>query len=476
MDFTLLFISIIVFLFILIIKSRSKLDIPGPRGIPVFGNLLQLGKKPHETMLKLYLKYGNVFSLRFGAIDTVILSEPEIIKQAFMQHGDVFNPRFVRKSRKATSNEMNLASSNGEYWKTVRGLVAGDLTASKLKQFETQIQEESDLLCQYFKDISGQCEQPHTFLKMYSLNNVLRFTFSLHYPYDSNSLSVDIIKNIHDYFITVGQAFPQDYIPILYPFFKNSPKKYFDSYNNLFNYIQSVLKDKESTFDKSNPKDLMETLIVAFDKLGLPQSGVSPTCLDILVAGADTTSYSLIFLLMEMLNNPNIQDKLHSELAANFSLSQEISYKDRSKTPYLNACLKEIQRLYPTAPLGVPHITSKDIEFCGYKIPKDTQVLVNIYGTHRSPKIWDQPLLYKPTRFLSEHSQENNSKICIFGFGSRNCVGFNLAEQELYIVAAKLFRRFQFKRPLEALIDTSTDFGLTLGAKDYKCIIEKRIV
>ena len=77
-------------------------------------------------------------------------------------------------------------------------------------------------------------------------------------------------------------------------------------------------------------------------------------------------------------------------------------YEDKDRMPYTQAFLAEVMRYIPIAPLPVPHQTTCDLKVGDYHVPKGTDVVMNILAINRDPKVWDDPDVFRPERFLSE--------------------------------------------------------------------------
>ncbi|KAF2073231.1 hypothetical protein CYY_005458 [Polysphondylium violaceum] len=450
--------------------------IPSPKGlVPIFGHLLQLKKNPHEKIKEWYEEHGNIFKIKFGSVDTIVLTEYPVIKEAFIENGPAFVQRFVRRSRTDLNKGVNLANSNGEYWKNLKTILLTEMTNSKLKRLEHYIQQEAEGVSDYFASVakSGEIQDPANYIKLYSMNVILKFLFGIHYPYTVEGHSDHMLATIRRYFRSTGQPFPGDFIPLLYPFTKDKPKEYFQDYATIREFVSEIAKTRLDTMDMTlEPNNILDSLLIQHKKVGdIPLYGVIATCIDLVLAGSDTTGNSLLFIIIALCNNPEIQETLYEELVATFGVDQQVSYSDKSKTPYLCAIIKEAYRRFPAAPLSVPHYLDRDVEFRGYLLPKGSQVFQNVYSTHLSEKEWDRPMEFKPERFLE---QQTSKPIIPFGLGSRSCVGMNLAENEIYILAATLFRKYKFMRPTSEKLSEDGIFGLALQSPDFKIKVEQR--
>lgn len=155
--------------------------------------------------------------------------------------------------------------------------------------------------------------------------------------------------------------------------------------------------------------------------------------------------------MTELLHNPEKMKKVKEELnQALINKDEQLTESHISKLPFLRAVVKETMRLHPSLPLLLPHKTEAEIELCGrFIIPKDTQVLVNVWAIGRDPSVWDDPKQFMPERFL-ENNNEIDFKGCDFelipfGAGRRICPGLPLATRTVHIVLASLLYNFNWK-------------------------------
>ena len=198
---------------------------------------------------------------------------------------------------------------------------------------------------------------------------------------------------------------------------------------------------------------------------------------DLFVAGIDTTSSTVEWAMAELLRNPEKMGKAQDELEqvlGKDGLGQEL---DISKFPYLQAIMKETFRLHPPAPFLVPHKAETDVEMCGFIVPKNAQILVNVWAMGRDSSIWTNPDLFMPERFLEHDNIDfkgQDFELIPFGAGRRICPGLPLANRMVHLMLACLVHDFNWKLAGEIKpkdMDMSETFGITLHrAKPLRAI------
>ncbi|XP_027171565.1 cytochrome P450 81D1-like [Coffea eugenioides] len=118
-----------------------------------------------------------------------------------------------------------------------------------------------------------------------------------------------------------------------------------------------------------------------------------------LTAGTDTSSVTIEWALSLLLNHPEVLEKARAELDAQVGTDRLIDEHDLSNLSYLHNIILETLRLYPAAPMLLPHESSVDCKIGGYNIPRGTNLLVNGWAVHKDPNVWDDPTSFKPERF-----------------------------------------------------------------------------
>lgn len=153
-------------------------------------------------------------------------------------------------------------------------------------------------------------------------------------------------------------------------------------------------------------------------------------------------------------------EKARAELEAQVGTDRLVDEHDLNNLPYLHNIILETLRLYPAAPMLLPHESSDDCKIGGYNIPRGTILMVNAWAIHRDPKIWDDPESFKPERF--EGVEVEPWKLMPFGMGRRSCPGAGLAHRVVGLTLGSLIQGFEWKRIGEEEIDLSEGKGLIM--------------
>ncbi|KID80351.1 cytochrome P450 3A17, partial [Metarhizium brunneum ARSEF 3297] len=186
-------------------------------------------------------------------------------------------------------------------------------------------------------------------------------------------------------------------------------------------------------------------------QVGMSEEEILETCPTLVIAGSETTASALSAFCFYMDKNPRAYAQLTEEIRTAFGAEEEITMQNASHLEYLQACVNEILRIYPPAAETPARVSPGDfIE--GVYIPANTLVSVYQWATFRNPKHFKDPESFIPERWLSPShplydegfKNDNHAIFKPFSYGSRDCIGKNLAINELRVIISRMLYRFDF--------------------------------
>ncbi|KAL0312791.1 UNVERIFIED_CONTAM: Flavonoid 3'-monooxygenase [Sesamum radiatum] len=199
------------------------------------------------------------------------------------------------------------------------------------------------------------------------------------------------------------------------------------------------------------------------------EAQIKAMLINILVGGTDTSSTTIEWVMAELLCHPKVMEKVQNELNEIVGLNNIVEELHIPKLEYLDAVLKETLRLHPIGPFLTPRTPSQTCTIGGYTIPKDSAVFLNVWSIQRDPLAWENPLEFKPERFLGNTTKwdfsGNNFNYMPFGSGRRVCAGLPLAERMIRYVLASLLHSFEWQLPVGEKLDMSDKLVLALRKK-----------
>lgn len=467
MDLIVILVFLVVFLVSGIILSQPKGLPPGPMVWPFFGcisilrQMSKSKKRPHLVLYEAAKKYGSIMSLRFGQRQIVVLSGYDTVHEALVKHADVFSDRPTYlptlKTMIADGSGILLSPFN-HHWRTLRRF-----TLQTLRDFgvgkssiEEKIFVEINAASKVLQETNGQPMIVAPLLQNITGNIMYGIIFGERYDYEDPDF--EKARKFTNVFVG-GQGpispihfFPEWLLRLIHRKVDKADLERTKTAERIKTFLLEKINEHEDTFDDNNIRDFIDLYIqVARDskeetKETFTEGNMLRVIQDLFLAGSETSSTTLDWALLYMIEYPEIQRKCQKEIEQIVG-DKQIEYSDRIKLPYVDATIMEIQRLANILQFPVLHSTNNDVELQGYKIPKETLVLSLMYSVFQDPKYWDRPEIFNPGRFLDKSGKIVKKDAQIpFGIGPRACLGEPLARMELFLVFANLLQRFTFHR------------------------------
>ena len=200
----------------------------------------------------------------------------------------------------------------------------------------------------------------------------------------------------------------------------------------------------------------------------------------LIVAAADTSVVTLTWAIALLLNNRDVLKKAQDELDIQVGTERPVNESDTRNLVYLQAIIKETMRLYPAAPLLLPHESIEECVVNGYLVPAGTQLFVNAWKIQRDPCVWEEPCQFQPERFLTTHKdidvRGQNFELIPFGSGRRMCPAVSLGLEVMQLTLVSLVHGFDFTTPSDEPVDMGEAMGLTIAkATPLEVLVSSRL-
>ncbi|XP_021839707.2 cytochrome P450 76AD1-like [Spinacia oleracea] len=459
-------------------KTRSKSSElpPGPKRMPIFGNIFDLGDKPHRSFANLSKIHGPLVSLKLGSITTIVVSSADVAREMFLKNDQALANRTIPDSVRAGDHDKLSMSwlPVSAKWRNLRKISAVQLLSNqRLDASQAHRQAKVEQLLTYVKDCSknGLPVDIGRAAFTTSLNLLSNTFFSVELASHESSASQEFKQLMWNIMEEIGKPNYADYFPILGyvdPFgIRRRLAAYFDQLIAVFqNIIQERQKIRSTNAKQTN--DILDTLLNLHDENELSMGEINHLLVDIFDAGTDTTASTLEWAMAELVKNPEMMTKVQNEIEQAIGKDcATIQESDIAKLPYLQAIIKETLRLHPPTVFLLPRKADVDVELYGYVVPKNAQVLVNLWAIGRDPKVWKNPEVFSPERFLEcdIDYKGRDFELLPFGAGRRICPGLTLAYRMLNLMMGNFLHSFDWKledgmSPKD--LDMDEKFGITL--------------
>jgi len=455
----------------------KNLNVPGPKPVPFLGSFLETRKYGglHLMYLDYIKKYGKVFAICLGGRPSLVVADPELLKQIMVKDFPNFHNRFlIQQSTSNTSFSKTVLNARDDTWKRIRNTLTPTFSAGKMKLMVPLIEKACDTLVEKLDKIvdSDQSVDMLDWFSKLTLEVILSTAFGVDAKVQmgENTEMLQEAKKLFQVPVILRQIAR---LPLgnavlrLLQALRGSKPKYFDD------VAQEIIKSRRQQ-GLSGRKDLLELMMTATDETTvegvskLTDEEVVAQAVIFLLAGYETSSNTLSFTLYQLAVNPDVQQKLRSEIseALETNARKKPLYEIAVNIEYLDCVIKEAQRLCPP----VAHVNrecDENYDLNGIHISKGTEVVIPIYVMHHDPDAWEDPETFDPERFRGPAKDTRHPfQFLPFGAGPRNCIGMRFALMEIKIALVKILMRFKFVRSPETQVPLIIHPGGTLSARD----------
>ncbi|XP_042503655.1 cytochrome P450 89A2-like [Macadamia integrifolia] len=472
---------------------QSKLSLPpGPLKVPIIGSFVFLRIsspfKMEPILRNLCHKYGPIITLHIGSHPAIFITNHSLAHQALVENGTVFADRHPlgSPSRIVNNNPLSINSAPyGPVWRLLRRNITYEiLHPSRVKSYGHGRRWVLQILIKRLRNHVQSGESvpviDHFQYAMFCLVVLMCFgrKFDEKIIREIEYVQRTLIVNLRRFSVL---AFLPKLGKII---FRNRWNQLLELRRRqesvLIPIIRARREIKNKKQDKGNPDDefLVSYVDTLFD-LKIPDDGRNLTegeimtlCSEFLNGGTDTTATELQWIMANLVKNQGVQEKLYSEIEGVVNSGEEIREEDLQKMPYLKAVVLEGLRRHPPSHFVLPHAVTEDIVLDGHVIPKKATVNFMVAEMGWDPKVWKDPMEFKPERFLSEEgvvfdiTGSREIKMMPFGVGRRICPGIGLAILHLEYFVANLIRDFKWTAVDGDDVDLSEKPEFTIAMKN----------
>ncbi|CAH2300797.1 cytochrome P450 2U1 [Pelobates cultripes] len=462
------------------------LEIDRSRMVPAGGKRGAAFRYPHIILTNMAKTYGNVYSLYIGNQLLVILNDFDTVKDAMVNHSEVFSDRpSVPMVNIITKRKGIVFAKYGPIWRQQRRFSHTTLRHFGLGKLslEPKIIEEFKYVKEELLKFGREPFSPFQIINNAVSNVICSISFGKRFNYEDEEFKTMLRLMSRGLEICLNsEAVMSNICSWLYylPFgpFKELRQTVID----ITAFLKKIIEEHKTTLDPGNPRDFIDMYLLHVEEQKAQKDSSFDTEYlfyiigDLFIAGTDTTTNTLLWSLLYMCLHTDIQKKVQDEIDTVIGRDRPPSLTDKTHMPFTEATIMEVQRMTTVVPLSVPHMTSESTEFQGYHIPKGAVVLANLWALHRDPKVWKNPNDFNPSRFLDENGQVLKQEEFIpFGIGRRVCMGEQLAKMELFLMFVNLLQMFIFNFADDTFAPALEGrFGLTLAPYPFDIKIAKR--
>jgi len=433
-------------------------DLPGPRGLPILGNSLQIDPSQlHLVAEEWGRKYGDYFRLRLGGRELLVIKNPDAIAAVLRDRPDGFQ-RTARMNEIAKEMGFDgLFSVNGEQWRRQRPMVMAGLDPAHIKSYFPALVRVTQRFARRWQRAAdaGETIDLQADLMRYTVD----VTAGLAFGVDINTLESDqeVIQSHLD------KVFPALHRRLLAPFpywrwlKLRSDRALAGHLRELQRAVEGFIAMARQRMDadpslRARPANLIEAMIAARDLegSGLHDADVAGNVLTMLLAGEDTTANTLAWMIYLLSRHPEAMRRARDEVRAVIGAQAlPTQYEQLSALPFVEACAHETMRLKPVAPIQIIQ-AARDSVVAGIRIPAGRLVMLLMRPAATDERYFPNPQAFDPARWLADgapgRAASSAKRVAMpFGAGPRLCPGRYLAMQEIKMAIAMLLGGFEIE-------------------------------
>lgn len=411
---------------------------PGPKGLPVIGNLLSFQNDPLNFITSVQQRYGNLVSVKVLNGYAICGFSPEHVRYCLMEH-----PRSFHTTQSGEGSNLRdllgegLLTSEGDFHRQHRRLVQPAFHRQRIEQYaETMVNYTLETLEGWRAGLEVDMARQ---MQQLTLRIILKTMFNV----ENREQAVMLGKSFN---MLIGGG-PRR-IPWLRSFIarltgrvpKEVQERLAAARTQLDTFVYALIQQRRA--DEQDQGDILSMLLASRDEdTSLSDQQIRDEVMTLIAAGHETAQNSLCWTLYLLAQHPNVHEKLLAELHTVLH-GRAPTVKDLAELPYLDWVVNESWRVYPPAwRLGRRAI--EPIELDGYRFPKGTIILLHQWVTHKLPELWGDPENFRPERWDPEQMQKlPQGAYFPFGGGPRMCIGMPFAQMEVRLLLATMLQHY----------------------------------
>jgi cytochrome P450 len=447
----------------------TEKEVPGPRGHPVIGSLLDLVKDPLAFVSETTKTYGDLAAVNVGPVRLYLASNPHHIKHMMQDNRYNYTKGTMWNTlRRIFSN--GLLASEGDFWLRQRRLMQPAFHRQRLAALTTLM---TDAVTQMLDRWEPFAENNQTIsiseeMIKVALQLLLKTLFSrgvtedeIHTLASSFEQALKLVnRRLWLFFLPERLPLPGD-------------QRFRDAIGAIDRIIYRLIEERRQSTEEID--DLLSMLLEARDEETgetMDDKQLRDEIFNLFLAGHETMALTITWTWYLLHQHPEVMRKVQQEVD-NALGDRRPTFEDLPKLKYTLSVIEETMRLYPVAWI-IPRAIQETELIDGYRLKPGSTVLICTYTLHRNPEFWENPDQFIPERFLAERTVDRFAYMP-FGAGPRLCIGNNFALMEMQLMVALTMQRYHLNMVNAATIQPKI---LTTLQPDQplKVIVQKRTV
>ena len=408
---------------------------PGPKGLPIVGNMFEPRGDAIRYFTKCIREYGDIVFLRFLGVPMCLVNRPDCIESVLVtQHNNFEKSKDYRALRRVLGN--GLLTSEGVFWRRQRKLVQPAFHQGRIAAYAEVMVAYTERMVASWKH--GQGLDVHEAMMRLTLDIVAKTLFDTDVSREAEDVGAALQVLMSKFFRQAGFA-------LLLPSFIPIPttRRLQRAVGQLDKVIYEIIRRRRTSGQTSG--DLLSVLLRAQDDegLGMTDRQLHDEIMTLFLAGHETTANALSWTWLLLGQNPGVEEKLIEELRRVLS-GRSPTAADLPRLTYTEMILREAMRLYPPVWV-IGRRGLAPFRMGEYELPAETNVLMSQIITHRDARYFPDPDRFDPDRWKADDPRfVSLPRFAYFPFGGgpRVCIGAGFAMMEAVLLLATIAQRF----------------------------------
>jgi cytochrome P450 len=426
-------------------KSGSKLP-PGPRGLPLFGNVFEPRGDAIGYFTRCVREYGDIVFLRFLGVPMCFVNRPEYIESVLVtQHANFEKSKDYRALRRVLGN--GLLTSEGEFWRRQRKLVQPAFHQERIGAYAEVMVKFTGRMLASWRD--GQSLDIHEAMMRLTLDIVAKTLFDTDVSHETEDVHAALDILMGKFMRQAGFAF---LLPTSIPIPTTS--KLQRAVRQLDKVIYGIIRQRRA--DGRMSGDLLSVLLQAQDDEGkcMTDRQLHDEIMTLFLAGHETTANVLSWTWLLLGQNPHVEVKLAGELERVLA-GRAPTPADLPRLPYTDMVVREAMRIYPPVWI-IGRRALSPFRLGGYELPAKTNVLMSQLLMHHDARYFPEPEQFDPERWKAgDPRAEALPRFAYFPFGGgpRVCIGAGFATMEAVLLLATIAQKFRINVAADQMVE-----------------------
>jgi cytochrome P450 len=398
-------------------------------------------RNPVRVLSKYTEGFGDTFRFYLGGLKEVIVTtNPAVIQHVLKTNAENYQKSEIQVKRMGHFLGKGLLTTHGEAWRTQRRLIQKGFDRKQLDALSSIMQDSlTESLRDFDRQISAGPVDIYPHLMKMTFAMVARSLFGARLKDEDIDLVSHTICTVQEFIVR------QTLQPYLNPWFAASGelRKHEEMRVRADSILMAYIKQRRN---QESGHDLLQTLMDArySDGEGMSDELVLSESMQLLVAGHETSSNGLSWLLYLLSSRPDCLERVRQEFDSVLG-DEPLNHGHVTRLEYTIQVMMEGLRLYPPFWM-IDRMAVADDRAGDIDIPRGSTVIVYVYGAHHAPRYWESPESFDPERFTNANNKLRTPFTHLpFGGGPRGCIGGNYAMLQILMILSVLLRRYDFQ-------------------------------